>query len=42
MLEGPSFESILGVAASQRSTDDSARIRLQRSDGAEDWTEAAH
>ena len=41
MLEGPSFESILGVAASQRSTDDSARIRLQRSDGAEDWTEAA-
>lgn len=41
MLEGPSFESILGVAASQRSTDDSARIRLQKSDGAEDWAEAA-
>ena len=41
MLEEPSFESILGVAASQRSTDDSARIRLQRSDGVEDWAEAA-
>ena len=41
MLEGPSFELILGVAASQQSTDDSAQIRLQRSDGAEDWAEAA-
>ena len=41
MLEGPTFESILGVATSQRSTDDSPRIRLERSDGAEDWTEAA-
>ena len=41
MLEGPSFESVLGVAASQRSTDNSAHIRLQRSDGAEEWAEAA-
>jgi len=40
MLEGPSLESILGVVASQQSTDDSARIRLQRSNGAEDWAEA--
>ena len=41
MLEGLSYESILCVAALQRSTDDTARIRLQRDDTAEDWVEAA-
>ena len=40
MLEGLSYESILCVAALQRSTDDTASI-LQRGDTAEDWVEAA-
>ena len=40
MLEGLSCESILCVAALQRSTDDTARIRLQRDDTTEDWVEA--
>lgn len=41
LIEGPSIESILSIAALQRSTSDSARIRLQRDDTVEDWTEAA-
>ena len=41
MLEGPSFELILGVVAPQWSTDDSQCIRLERRDSAEEWAEAA-
>ena len=41
MLEGLSYGSILCVAALQRSVDDTAHIRLQRNDAAEDWVECA-
>ena len=41
ILEGLTFESVLGVVASQQSADNTALIRLQRDDNAEDWTEAA-
>ena len=39
MLEGPSFESILGTVAPQWSTDDNPCIRLERRDSAEEWAE---
>ena len=41
MLEGPSLESICSLVTSQMSLDNGPRIRLDKDDGDEDWTEAA-
>ena len=41
LLEGPSLESICSLVTSQMSLDTSPRIRLDKDDDDEDWTEAA-
>ena len=41
LLEGPSIESMCNLVTSQMTLDDSPRIRLEKGDTEEDWTESA-